>query len=254
MKNIVQVRDIELGDGIPKIAVPFMGSSDKDIIEEILYLKTINMDLAEWRIDYYEDVYDIQKMKRVLAEARKVLGNIPLIFTFRTEREGGKKKITIKYYEELIKTAAATGNIDIADVELSIGDTGLVRKIVNDLHQYGVKVIISSHDFKRTPTKNELVYKMCKMQQLGADLPKVAVMPHSAKDVLALLSSTDEMACYHNETPVIAISMGPLGVITRISGEIFGSAVTFGSAKATSAPGQLESNMLYKILRCITYK
>ena len=95
---------------------------------------------------------------------------------------------------------------------------------------------------------------MCKMQQLGADLPKVAVMPHSAKDVLALLSSTDEMACYHNETPVIAISMGPLGVITRISGEIFGSAVTFGSAKATSAPGQLESNMLYKILRCITYK
>lgn len=254
MKDVMRVRNVKLGDGIPKIAVPFMGSNDEDIVEEITYLKTINLDLAEWRIDYYEDVYNIRKVKKILAKIRKVLGDIPLIFTLRTAKEGGKKRITVEYYKKLIESIAATGDVDIVDIELSIGSDELVREMVGTVHRHGIKVIISSHDFENTPEKNTLVEKMCRMQYLGADLPKIAVMPSSAQDVLDLLAATNEMVCCHGQTPVITISMGSLGIISRIAGEIFGSAVTFGSAKSASAPGQLEAGELYKVLRLIACK
>lgn len=251
MRNVVKVRNVKLGDGIPKVAVPFMGSDDKEIRREIEYLKTINLDLVEWRIDYYKYVESIEKVKRILAQIRKSLGDIPIIFTFRTAKEGGEKEITVEYYVKLVKSVAATGNVDIIDVELSIGGNELVKEIVDTIHQCGVKVIMSSHNFQMTPEKDELIEKMCEMQHLGADLPKIAVMPCSTKDVLDLLTATNEMICYHSKTPVITMSMGSLGIVSRIAGETFGSAITFGSAKAASAPGQLDANELYKVLHFI---
>ncbi|MCI1994970.1 MAG: type I 3-dehydroquinate dehydratase [Clostridium luticellarii] len=251
MKNVVRVRNVKLGEGIPKVAVPFVGSEDEDIKKEISYLKTINFDLAEWRIDYYEYVENMEKVQKILVQIRNILGDIPLIFTFRTAKEGGKKEITTEYYEKLERTVAATGNIDIVDIELSTGNDEFIREMVDELHRYGVKVIISSHDFQKTPEKDELVSKMCKMQELGADLPKIAVMPSDAQDVLNLLTATEEMTYYHYKTPVITISMGALGIISRIAGETFGSAVTFGSARTASAPGQLKADELYKLLRFI---
>ena len=43
------------------------------------------------------------------------------------------------------------------------------------------------------------------------------------------------------------MSMGKLGVISRICGEVFGSAVTFGTAGKASAPGQLPANQLFHL-------
>ncbi|MHC6178551.1 type I 3-dehydroquinate dehydratase [Clostridium sp. JNZ X4-2] len=252
MGNVVKVGNVKLGDGIPKVAVPFMGSDDKEIRREIEYLKTINLDLAEWRIDYYKYAENIEKVKGILAQIRKSLGDIPIIFTFRTAKEGGEKEITVEYYVKLVKSVAATGNVDIIDVELSIGNNELVKEIVDTVHQCGVKVIMSSHNFQMTSEKDELIEKMCEMQNLGADLPKIAVMPCSVKDVLNLLTATNEMVRYHSKTPVVTMSMGSLGVVSRIAGETFGSAITFGAAKAVSAPGQLEADRLYKVLRFIS--
>ena len=89
------------------------------------------------------------------------------------------------------------------------------------------------------------------MQKLNADILKIAVMPNNRKDVLTLLSATEEIYSNLADRPVITMSMGGLGMISRLSGEIFGSAVTFGSAGKTSAPGQVEVYELKNVLDMI---
>lgn len=99
-------------------------------------------------------------------------------------------------YVELNEKIAKSGYVDLVDVEAFIGDT-YVEKVVKTSHECGVKVIASNHDFRKTPPKAELISRMRKMQELGADISKIAVMPQSTEDVLTLLSATEEMRrCY----------------------------------------------------------
>ena len=102
-----------------------------------------------------------------------------------------------------------------------------------------------------TPDRDVIVGNLCQMQDLGADIVKFAVTPRSERDVLRLLDATLAMKEDHNTTPVITMSMGKLGVISRICGEVFGSAVTFGTAGKASAPGQLPANQLSIYLKSL---
>ena len=89
---------------------------------------------------------------------------------------------------------------------------------------------------------------MVQMQQAGADLPKLAVMPRCHTDVLELLAATAEMADHHPETPVITMSMGALGAVSRLAGETFGSAMTFANPGQASAPGQVSLDIVNEVL------
>jgi len=64
-------------------------------------------------------------------------------------------------------------------------------------------------------------------------------MPKDAGDVLTLLEATHIMKEKYADRPIITMSMAGAGVISRLSGEIFGSALTFGAAHKPSAPGQV---------------
>ncbi len=99
-------------------------------------------------------------------------------------------------------------------------------------------MIASSHEFHRTPPKEEMVLRLKKMEELGADAAKLAVMPENAGDVLALLTATVE-ADQKLEIPVVTMAMGRLGALSRISGMLTGSAMTFAAFGKASAPGQL---------------
>ena len=103
-----------------------------------------------------------------------------MLFTFRTSKEGGEKAIEAKEYAELNKKAAATGYVDLVDVEAFTGDE-VVKEIIEAAHEVNVKVVASNHDFDRTPEKDEIVSRLRKMQDLGADIPKIAVMPTTKK-------------------------------------------------------------------------
>lgn len=172
---------------------------------------------------------------------------IPLIFTFRSAKEGGERDFPVASYVALNREIAATGMADIVDVELFTGERE-VAQLVEAVHQAGAKVIMSNHDFDKTPSEDEIVARLVKMQEIGADLPKMAVMPHSAADVLTLLSATNMMREKYADRPIITMSMAGTGVISRLAGEIFGSALTFGAAKKVSAPGQVPVDELRQVL------
>ena len=89
------------------------------------------------------------------------------------------------------------------------------------------------------------------MQEYGADITKIAVMPHSEQDVLTLLSATLEMKKTKGDRPFIAISMGSLGAISRLASELFGSSMTFASLNEGSAPGQISINNMRDILNIL---
>lgn len=238
MKKTVKVRNVVLGEGTPKICVPIVGRTKEELIEEVEALKDISLDVVEWRVDYYENVEDIERVKELLVSLRKLLSNTPILFTFRSKKEGGEKEVSTNYYAKLNKEIAATRLVDLIDVELFTGDE-IVKDIVAYAHDSEVKVVMSNHDFFKTPVQEEIVSRLRKMQELGADLPKIAVMPQNKSDVLVLLSATNEMAENYAEGPIITMSMAGTGVISRLAGEVFGSALTFGAAKKASAPGQI---------------
>ncbi len=248
--NAVKVRNIVIGEGMPKICVPIVGETKEAILEEARAITKLPADVVEWRIDWFEGVFDWAQMEDVLKALRETLGEMPILMTFRTSKEGGEKAIDDETYAEINIKAAQTGLIDLVDVEIFTVDE-VVEKIIDGAHEAGVKVVASNHDFDKTPDKDDIVGRLCKMQELGADIPKIAVMPQSKKDVLTLLTATEEMATEHADRPIITMSMAGNGVVSRLAGETFGSALTFGAAAKASAPGQMEVNDLKKVLELI---
>ena len=250
MSKYVEVRGVKIGEGVPKICVPIVGKTKEEILAAARSFEDVALDVVEWRVDWFEGVFDFAQVEDVLKDLRPALGETPILFTFRTSKEGGEKAIEADVYAELNKKAAATGLVDLVDVEAFIGDT-YVEKVVKTSHECGVKVIASNHDFRKTPPKAELISRMRKMQELGADIPKIAVMPQSTEDVLTLLSATEEMRRCYADRPVITMSMAGTGVVSRMCGEVFGSALTFGAAGKVSAPGQIDVEELRTVLGII---
>ena len=248
--NTVKVRNIEIGAGIPKICVPIVGVTREEILAAAETIKSTKADVVEWRVDWYEDIFDFAKTEETMKALREVLGETPILFTFRTSKEGGEKSIETETYVELNQNAAKTGLVDLVDVEAFTGDE-VVKDIIEGAHAYGVKVVASNHDFDTTPDKDDIVGRLVKMQELGADIPKIAVMPQCKKDVLTLLEATREMAEEHADRPIITMSMAGTGLISRLCGEVFGSALTFGAVGKASAPGQMNASDLREILTLI---
>ena len=247
MKRIIKINNTTIGSGKPKICVPIVGRCNEDILNQIRSLRGKSYDMIEWRMDYYEDVFDSDKVKTIVESIRREIQDTILLCTFRTKAEGGEKAIDNDRYIELYKTVIDTKVIDFIDIELFIGEE-VVKTLVEYAHNNNTYVIMSNHDFYKTPPKEEIIDRLITMQKLGADIPKIAVMPIETKDVLTLLTATEEMNRKYADRPIITMSMSSLGVISRISGETFGSCITFGAGEQSSAPGQIEVDTLSYIL------
>lgn len=248
--NTVKIRNIEIGSGLPKICTPIIGATKEDVLVEAENIGSLPVDIAEWRVDWFEHACDFSKVEDVLKDLRAILGETPLLMTFRTSNEGGEKSIKPDNYAEFIVSASETGYVDLVDVEVFIG-ADIAKEIIAGAHNAGVKVIGSNHDFSKTPDKDEIVERLRKMQDLGVDIPKIAVMPKDMKDVITLLAATEEMHREFADRPIVTISMSEAGVLSRIYGEALGSAVTFGAAKNVSAPGQMEVNDLSTAIKLL---
>ncbi len=243
----VWLRNLEVGRGAPKVIVPIVGRAGEDILSKAAQLNELSPDAVEWRADFYEDVSDLSKVLDTLGGLREALGDLPLLFTFRTQKEGGERAIGPEDYCGLNLAVLRSGAADAVDVEI-FSEEGTVRRIIDAAHAAGKAVVGSSHDHSGTPPREELIARLRRAQDLGADLPKLAVTPRSRADVLTLLSATEEMSRRWADRPIITMSMAAGGVISRLCGEVFGSAMTFGAAGQTSAPGQIPVEELRRVL------
>lgn len=238
MTKAIQIKGLEIGRGMPKICVPLMSPSKKELCAEAERAKKAAPDLVEWRSDFFEDLNNPKKCAEMAAELAKILGDIPLLFTIRTKEEGGNADLSTKEYAMVNETVAASKYVDLVDVEV-FGNAEEKRALIKKLQERKVKVVASSHDFAKTDTREILLERFKKMDETGADILKMAVMPKNKEDVSAIMQVTREMQENFTEKPLVSMSMGKIGEISRIEGEKFGSSITFGAIERASAPGQI---------------
>lgn len=246
----VKIRNLEVGAGAPKVIVPIVAKDTEGIVAKGKELTGYTMDMVEWRVDFFQDVFQAEKVLDTARQLREVLGDTPILFTFRTRKEGGEQAISIQDYTALNKAVAESGYVDALDVEIFTGDD-VVRENIANIHAAGKIVVGSNHEFKRTPSQADLVYRLRKMQDMGADIPKIAVMPQNKADVLVLLAATEEMSSCYADRPIMTMSMSATGVLSRLCGEVFGSALTFGAVGQASAPGQIPVEQLQATLEVL---
>lgn len=236
MTKPVLIKHIKIGEGMPKICVPLTGTSKTQVCREAEAAKEAGADLVEWRADFYEGLKDQDQVIAAAKELSQVLGEIPLLFTVRTEKEGGNSSMETEEYQELLKAVAASGAVDLFDVE-ALEEEEEKKTLIREIQERGGKVIASSHDFEKTDDWESLLERFSRLDKSGADILKMAVTPRSFEDVTRLMQVTNEET-QRTEKPLIAMSMGNTGSISRIAGENFGSALTFATVGKASAPGQ----------------
>lgn len=240
-----QIKNMIINDNFPKICVPVTGVTVNEILGKFNELNNTPIDLVELRADYFESVQDQSKVINLLEKVRKQY-NKPLIFTLRTKREGGVSHINYDYYFKLNNKVIESRLVDFIDIEFSSKAEELDNTI--DLAKKNkIVTILSNHDFFKTPSEEEIIVRVNKMMDCG-DIAKIAVMSNSEEDVLTLLSAALKLK-KEKKGLFIAISMGPLGIISRISCELFGSCITYASHKEHSAPGQIDVNLTKEILK-----
>ena len=232
------IKNMIIGEGIPKITVPLIGETEEEILAEAAFVRELAPDVVEWRADLYEHVENLDKVKALLKKLRIIFEKELLLFTFRSHKEGGKKEISDVFYAKLNETAIQTKQIDLIDVEL-FSKKESIEQLIATANDNAVYVIMSNHDFEKTPSKEEILTRLCQMRDYGAHILKLAVMPRNAGDVLTLLDATYTMKTEYADRPLITMSMAGTGVISRLAGEVFGSDFTFAAGKDASAPGQI---------------
>lgn len=243
-QKTVAVRNVVLGEGRPKICAPITSATVEELLEEVDMISRSKADIIEWRVDYFTDVDNVDKVVQAAKRLRTALGDTPLLFTFRTKGEGGQRGIAAAAYIALNRALAASGAVDLVDFEMFTGDEAC-REVVAAARASGVKVVMSSHDFAKTPAQAVIEERLLKMAVLGADIPKIAVMARTPEDVLTLLTATVFAAAELEDIcPIITMSMSSLGTVSRVAGEVFGSCLSFGTVKRASAPGQLTTEDL----------
>lgn len=249
MKHTIQVKHLIIGEGMPKICVPVTGVTEQEILSQARATKAAAPDLVEWRVDFYEKMKEKEAVENMLQQLSAVLGDIPLLFTLRTDREGSSTHVEAKEYEEILCHAASCAQTDLIDVEI-MPDSSMAAAIIGTAHTYGTPVIGSNHHFEGTPANEEIDRIFSCMEKAGADVLKMAVMPLDCRDVVRMMERTQAWQ-EKTDRPLITMSMGALGCVSRMCGELTGSSVTFASVTAASAPGQIDMASLKNILHIL---
>lgn len=227
-----------LSDGrIPLICVPLVARTRADLLADAALVVSQKPDVIEWRADYFDGIESGGLVVSAGLALREITGKIPLIFTLRSSAEGGNPVSLSTQAMSALQLALTDLPFEFHDIEMR-QPTTLIHDLVHKVQARGGKTILSAHDFQGTPDNDALESLFLRAHQLGADVAKIAVMPQTPDDVLRLLAVTRRVS-QMLPIPIISMSMGSLGIMSRIFGGVFGSALTFASGAGASAPGQL---------------
>lgn len=209
-----------------KIVVPIMPKSLEDV--EALDMNRLNdADLIEWRADYLpkEDIL------RVAPAVFEKCSGSEVIFTLRTRREGGHLDLADQEYVDLIKEVAAIYQPDFIDFEYYS-----YQSVFEQMLEFP-NLVLSYHNFEETPANYLEI--MSELTSLSPAVVKMAVMANTEQDVLDVMNYTRGFKTLNADQLFATVSMGELGKLTRIAGQITGSCWTFACLDELSAPGQI---------------
>ena len=156
-----EVRNIKFG-GRPAIAVPLTGRTEAEICAEAAAART-EADLIELRADAFEGIRDTMRLLDLLSNVRGVFEG-PILFTLRSEREGGLFDADPEEYLDILRIAISSGCIDLIDIEFGTGITAealeygisTAQMLAEEAKSFGIRVIMSEHDFSSTHSRADI--------------------------------------------------------------------------------------------------
>ena len=232
------------------VCVPIVAKDDEEIIAQVEKIveknKSARIDIAEFRADYYSGLNNYGMLENLLSRIHIILNNagIRLLFTIRSHEEGGEKlSFTSPTVNEINLYVAKNELSDYIDVE-HFSEKDSANRVITVAKEHNIKIILSSHDFEKTPSLNEMVERYKDMKERHADIIKLAVMPQNEQDVDNLLEAVSLTYQTYPDIQIVGISMGELGRRTRIEGYKYGSYLTFAIIDKASAPGQVSVDEL----------
>ncbi len=233
----------------PLLCIPVTGRSAEEVKAQVEAIVPLQPDLLEWRADFFENLGEQAEVLELL-ETIHGLTSLPLLFTIRSEREGGEP-IALSEEEklDLLEAVCRSGKLTAVDYEVE-NEARFVERISELARETGVELVLSYHHFTRTPATEELMALGRRMEAYGASVAKLAVMPETREDVDRLLTFTRELD-RALEIPVITMSMGELGVLSRVIGWAYGSVLTFAVGVESSAPGQVPIRKLRRAIEAV---
>jgi len=214
------------------ICVPFV---EKTVEEDVALANSLDCDIVEVRLDYLSETVGLEKLKDIKK---------PVIATCMPAWEGGLFSGTEE--ERLGILESCLPYCKYVSIELKTEET-MAENLIKKAKKKGVKVIVASHNFKNTPDFEDILDILSDEERAGADIAKVAFMANTNADVLTLMRCLVEEK---RKVPVIALSMGERGRISRVIAPFFGSYLTFASSASgkESAPGQIQLDFLKRLL------
>ena len=202
-----------------------------------------SIDIIELRIDQWS-VFDETYLVKIAEDIYNLNLNKKLLVTYRTKTQGGEGLLENDAYLNVLKRIIPLNYIDMIDIEYEEAMPIEKYHTVIDLaHRENLEVVLSQHNFKKTPKLEILKRLYYKMHQLEPDYLKVAVMPHDKQDVLNLLNAMSETVDTVSQN-VVGIAMSKLGLISRTAQGLFGGSVSYGCLDAPKAPGQIHVEKL----------
>lgn len=243
------IRDIEIGNGKPKVCVPLTGSTEEEIIREAEAAYRCQAEVIEWRADFFEHWREENAVMRVLKSIRMAIGDKVFFFAFRTQDEGGFVSVKDEEYETIVRLAIDSRLIDLVDIECCVSEYRAMNLIAY-AKEKNVFCMGSNHSFMKTLTVGEMEYRVRYMQKLGVDMVRIAVTVDRKRELFRLLSASFDL-CEDLDFPLAIYAMGEQGSFSRVVCEFFGSCMTFGYLDRQSAPGQIDVRDLAEMVEML---
>lgn len=212
-----------------QICAAITADTVKDALNDMR--KAESADLIELRLDFINNIHN-NKIKSLIENSPK-----PVIVTCRPAKFGGMFKGKEKDRLKLFKSAIE-GGADFIDIEFG---SEIADKIINDNTKS--KIIISHHDFKETPSLENLNLIYNKIKELNPDLVKIVTTANSINDNFKIFEFLE------GKNNLIAFCMEQKGEISRILAPKFGSRFTYASLEKEkeSAPGQITTEEMQNL-------
>ena len=192
------------------------------------------VDMVELRADFL-DSSELPLLKRFPRTA-----GVPVILAIRRRRDGGRWGLGERERRQLLK-ASLSGGYDYVDLEQDLEDPDLARQV----NRTGGRVIRSLYDFSTVP--DGLAERCRQLPHAPGEIPKMAVMPQSTKDLPILAEAFQEL---EGEEKIL-IGMGEHGLFSRILATKLGCFLTYCSVSGAepAAPGHLDPRTLVELYR-----
>ena len=229
----VKIGGTVLGDGSVKICVPVCPRDKLELASELEFAVGSGCDIVEWRGDYWAE-----KRKKPFGAIKKRLGEKPLLFAYRTSKEGGLGTDDDREYYAENKNAIKSKRVDAVDLEFS-KPAWVIDGLMALAKRNNVKVMLSRHLTEGFITKDEMTASLILMQNKGCHLTKLALYARDEDHAREIIGAASEMHEKYAKAPFITVGMGEAGKITRYAKPFYGSSMTYAKGLNETAPGQL---------------